>query len=138
MGKKPSQKQQAKNPFVEQKESSTLKICQKKNNTKAAKAAEGADPVKRRVTLRKGTHQQIEANQPRNAAGDMIDPKTQQPLKPGEIDVGHKPGQEWRKRQQMHRERGSTRPEVRDAENDPNLYQLEDRSSNRSHKYEQD
>jgi hypothetical protein len=68
-------------------------------------AARGADPVKRRVTLRKGTRQQIEANQPRSAAGEMIDPNTQQPLKPGEIDVGHKPGQEWRKRQQMHRER---------------------------------
>jgi hypothetical protein len=78
-----------------------------------AKAARGADPVKRRVTLRKGTRQQIEASQPRNAAGEMIDPNTQQPLKPGEIDVGHKPGQEWRKRQQMHRERGSSRTEVR-------------------------
>ncbi len=66
----------------------------------------------------------------------MIDPNTKKPLKPDEIDVGHKPGQEWRKRKETHDKKGSTRKEVLDAENDANLYQLEDRSSNRSHKYE--
>jgi hypothetical protein len=96
-----------------------------------------SDAVKRRVKLRKNTRAKIETNQPRNADGQMIDPNTGDPLKPGEIDVGHKPGQEWRKRKEMHTEKGSTRKEVLDAENDPDLYQLEDRSSNRSHKHEQ-
>ena len=36
----------------------------------------------------------------------------------------------------MNETQGSTRPEVIEAENDPDLYQLEDRSSNRSHKHE--
>ncbi|WP_366914010.1 GH-E family nuclease [Niabella sp.] len=36
----------------------------------------------------------------------------------------------------MHKEKGSSRKEVIDAENDPDLYQWEDRSSNRGHKYE--
>ncbi len=36
----------------------------------------------------------------------------------------------------VHRQRGSTRKEVLDAENDTNLYQLEDRSSKRSHRFE--
>ncbi|CAM4407328.1 GH-E family nuclease [Alteromonas australica] len=67
----------------------------------------------------------------------MVDPNTGEPLVDGEIDVGHKPGQEWRKRKKMHEEQGSTRPEVIEAENDPDLYQLEDRSSNRSHKHEE-
>jgi len=105
----------------------------------AAAAARGrgvGTATARRVKLRKGVRTQIEANQPRNAAGEMIDPNTGEPLKPGEIDVGHKPGQEWRRRKLTHEERGSTRKEVLDTENDPSLYQLEDRSSNRSHRYE--
>ena len=36
---------------------------------------------------------------------------------------------------ELHEEQGSTRAEVIEAENNPDLYQLEDRSSNRSHKY---
>lgn len=39
-------------------------------------------------------------------------------------------------KEKMHQEKGSTRKEVIEAENDPNIYQIEDRSSNRSHKYE--
>ncbi|HYD43193.1 MAG TPA: GH-E family nuclease [Anaeromyxobacter sp.] len=94
-------------------------------------------PTDRRVKLRKTVKADIEARQPRDAQGRMIDPNTKQPLKPGEIDVGHKPGNEWRTRKKVHEQKGSTRKEVIEAENDPDLYQLEDRSSNRSHKYEQ-
>ena len=52
------------------------------------------------------------------------------------MDLGHKPGNEWKTRKQMHQAKGSTRKEVLDAENDPDLYHYEDRSTNRSHKYE--
>ncbi|QTD54236.1 hypothetical protein J3U87_17465 [Sulfidibacter corallicola] len=112
---------------------------------KAANAADNAGDAanvtknpatKRRVKLRKETRKQIEKNQPRNERGKMIDPHSKEPLKPGEIDVGHKPGQEWRKRRKGHDESGSTRKEVIEAENDPALYHLEDRASNRSHRHE--
>ena len=65
----------------------------------------------------------------------MIDPNTGVKLdkKP---DVGHKPGNEWWRRKKMHEEKGSTRKEVIKEENDPNLYHLENPSSNRSHKHE--
>lgn len=95
------------------------------------------DPASTRVKLRTATRQAIEAKQPRNDAGEMIDPYTQKVLKPEEIDVGHKRGQEWRTRQKMHRERGSTREEVIEMENDPDLYHLQDRVENRSHRFEE-
>lgn len=38
----------------------------------------------------------------------------------------------------MHKEKGSTRKEVIESENNPDLYQLEDPHSNRSRKYEQE
>ena len=66
----------------------------------------------------------------------MIDPNTKLPLKSGEIDLGHKSGNEWKDRKQMHKDAGSTRSEILNAENDPGLYQWEDKSANRSHKYE--
>jgi hypothetical protein len=56
---------------------------------------------------------------------NMIDPNTKEPLKDGEIDLGHKPGQNGVK--EMHRKKGSIRKEVIEAENDPSLYQLEDK-----------
>ena len=92
--------------------------------------------TKRRVKLRKETNEKIRANQPRNSKGEMVDPHSKEVLKPGEIDTGHKPRQEWRKRKKMHEEKASTRKEVIEAENDPDLYHLEDRSSNRSRRNE--
>ena len=59
-----------------------------------------------------------------------------QPLQSGSIDVGHKPGNEWRVRKEMHMRLGSTRKQVVETENDPSLYHLEDASSNRSHVHE--
>jgi len=66
----------------------------------------------------------------------MIDPNTRKPLKPNEVDVGHKPGNEWRTRRDMHKQKGSTRQQIIDEENKSDLYHLEDRTSNRSHRYE--
>ena len=107
-------------------------------NTQTAKTNNSVvDPTKNRVKLHKETVQKIKENQPRNETGQMIDPNTKKPLTPGQIDMGHKLGQEWHKRREMHKNKGSTRKEVSEAENDPNLYHLEDRSSNQSHKYEQ-
>ncbi|WP_176954519.1 DUF6443 domain-containing protein [Niabella drilacis] len=97
---------------------------------------EKKDNTYNRVKPRKKTLEKVNENQPRNDAGEMVDPNTGEPLVDGETDLGHKPGNEWRKRQQMHKERGSSRKEVIEAENDPDLYQYEGRSNNRGHKYE--
>lgn len=56
--------------------------------------------------------------------------------KEGPFDIGHKQGESWKKRKQEHIERRSTRKEVIEAENDPNLYQVEDPRSNRSRRYD--
>jgi RHS repeat-associated protein len=108
-------------------------------NTEKAIVAEtktAVDATKTRVKLRKETIQKIEAKQPRNVEGKMIDPNTKQPLIEGQVDIGHTPGNEWKKRKEIHQKQGSNRKEVIEAENNPNLYHLEDRSSNRSHKFE--
>lgn len=97
---------------------------------------EKSDNTYDRVEPRKGTKEQVKENQPRNEKGEMLDPNTGQVLDPSKTDLGHKAGSEWRTRKQMHEEKGSTRKEVIKAENDPSLYQYEDRSNNRSHKYE--
>ena len=93
-------------------------------------------PTKRRVKLRKKTKEKITENTPTNENGDELGPNGEV-LNPEQIDIGHKPGQEWRKRKKMHEEQGSTREEVIEAENDPDLYRKEDRSRNRSHKDEE-
>jgi len=103
---------------------------------KGDKDPKGNPATKNRVKLRKRTNEEIRARQPRNENGEMIDPNTRQPLKEGEIDVGHRTGEEWRTRKQMHEDLGSTRKEVIETENNPDLYRLEDRSSNRNHGFE--
>lgn len=108
-----------------------------KNYEEANKTSEVNPATKNRVKLRKATVEKINENQPRDENGDMIDPNDEKPLKGDKVDVGHKRGNEWRVRKQMHNEKGSTRQKVIEEENNPNLYQLERRSNNRSHKYEQ-
>jgi len=63
----------------------------------------------------------------------MIDPNDGSVLT-DEKDLGHKPGNEWWRRKKEHEAKGSTRKDVIEAENDPNLYQWENRHNNRSHK----
>lgn len=49
-------------------------------------------------------------------------------------DIGHKNGQKWEERLKMHKEKGHTREQIIEAENNANLYIIEERSSNRSRK----
>jgi len=88
-----------------------------------------------RVKLRKGIVEQIKSSAPKTKEGNFIDPNTNKPIVK-DYDIGHKTGSEWRTRKEMHEERGSTRKEVIETENNPELYQIEDRSNNRSHKFE--
>jgi RHS repeat-associated protein len=92
-------------------------------------------PWDRRVKLRKSTVEKIKANQPRNKRGRMVDPNERTELR-GPSDIGHKKEHKWTNRQELHRARNSTREEVIEMENDPDLYHLENRGANRSHRYE--
>lgn len=89
----------------------------------------------RRPYIRKGTRAEVEARAPRTADGRPIDPNTLQPIE-GKPDLGHKTGNEfWREKAKAEAE-GLTQKEFNDRINSPDLYQLEDPISNRSHRYE--
>ena len=51
-------------------------------------------------------------------------------------DLGHKYGKEFRTEKAKAQKEGLTQKEFNDRINDPNLYQIEDPHSNRSHKFE--
>lgn len=54
----------------------------------------------------------------------------------GKYDLGHKPGNEfWREKAKAQSE-GLTQKQFNDRMNNPDYYQIESPSSNRSHKYE--
>ena len=95
------------------------------------------NPAVNRVYLRSSTRQSIQDGAPKTAGGDFIDPNTGQIIpKGGPFDYGHRPGFEWWRTQQLAGERGWTRQQVIEWENDPSHYQIENPSSNRSHLYE--
>jgi RHS repeat-associated protein len=89
-----------------------------------------------RVKPRKSTIEKVKENQPKNDKGQMLDPNTGQVLDPEKTDLGHVPGNEWRTRKEMHKSQGNSRKQILDSENNPDLYQFEDRSNNRSHRHE--
>lgn len=111
------------------------KAAENLRNDKGRVNAEAKDTYSR-VKPRKGTVNEVTNRQPKNSKGEMLDPNTGQPIDPKRKDLGHKPGQEWRTRKKMHKNNGSSRKEVINSENNPDLYQWEDRSSNRSRKHE--
>jgi len=72
---------------------------------------------------------------PRTADGKLIDPNTREPIE-GKPDLGHKTGQEFRTEKAKAEGEGLSQQQFNNKMNDPNKYQLEDPSSNRSHKFE--
>ena len=110
-----------------------------------AKAAAKADDVidaasknvfKNRVKLRKETKEKIRKNAARDVDGRYIDPNTGMSIEPGQEVFGHKSGQEWRKYKSSPENQNKTRQAVIEEQNNPDIYQIEDRISNASHKYE--
>jgi hypothetical protein len=88
-----------------------------------------------RPYIRQSVRQEVEARAPRTADGRPIDPNTGRPID-GRPDFGHKPGNEfWREREAAEAE-GITQQRFNERMNNPDKYQLEDPSSNRSHRYE--
>ncbi|NBE95311.1 hypothetical protein FE391_17040 [Nonomuraea sp. KC401] len=93
-----------------------------------------------RPYLRKSTRDQIQGQY--NSKGELIDPNTKKPIQ-GKPDIGHKPGYEAHKLKdldkRLRKEGLSSRDRrklINEVANDPKKYQFEDRSSNRSHRYE--
>jgi RHS repeat-associated protein len=102
----------------------------------AGDALEGATKGLRRPYIRVGTREKVEADAPRTSDGRAIDPNTGNPID-GKPDMGHKPGREFRKEKAKAEAQGMSQKEFNDQQNDPDIYQLEDRSSNRSRKFEE-
>jgi len=88
-----------------------------------------------RPYVRTQTRATVEARAPRAADGRFIDPNTGRPID-GSYDLGHKPGHEFRREKARAEAEGLTQAEFNDRMNDPDLYQIEDPSSNRSHQFE--
>jgi RHS repeat-associated protein len=88
-----------------------------------------------RPYIRKATRAEVERVAPRAPDGRPIDPNTKQPID-GTPDLGHKTGNEFRTEKAAAEQAGLTQKEFNDKMNDPAKYQLEDPSSNRSHKFE--
>ena len=103
---------------------------------KRAEAALKAKKCLHRPYVRKPVRKAVNDAAPRTPDGKPIDPNTLKPID-GTPDLGHTPGNEnWREIEQAETE-GLTQEEFNDRMNDPDKYQLEDPSSNRSHEHEQ-
>jgi hypothetical protein len=88
-----------------------------------------------RPYVRQDTRDAVEKGTPRDANGRPIDPNTGKPIQ-GKPDLGHKPGREFRTEKAKAEAAGKSQKEFNNEQNDPNIYQQEDPSSNRSHRYE--
>jgi RHS repeat-associated protein len=109
-----------------------------KTGKTAEKVAEGAsNAMKNRVKLQKETKEIIKNNAPKTKDGRFIDPNTGKPIEKGQEVYGHKTGQEWSKYKKASENKDKSRKEVIKDQNNPNIYQIEDKKSNASHKYEE-
>jgi hypothetical protein len=95
------------------------------------------EPLSNRVKLQNNTKETIKNNAPKTKDGRFIDPNTRKPIEKGKEVYGHKTGKEWSKYKKDPANQGKTRKEVIKDQNDPNIYQIEDKKSNASHKYEE-
>ncbi len=105
-------------------------------DTKMARIVTAAD-VQVRPALKATTKAGVLANAKRNWRGQLVDPNTGKVIR-GDYDFGHKPGYEWRCLKAKALELGWTLQELIDRYNNPGHLQIEDRASNRSHKFESD
>lgn len=116
-----------------------------KNIVKSEKVVAGTEKaivtenkaLSKRAGLRKGTKEEVKAAAPTTKDGRYIDPNTKQPIEPGQEVFGHKKGKEWNKYQKDPANKDKTRKEVLDDQNDSKIYQIEDKKSNASHKFEE-
>lgn len=88
-----------------------------------------------RPYIRNHVREEVERRAPKNEEGQFLDANTRQPIE-GQYDLGHIPGHEHRREVQKAEEEGLAQEEFNDRMNNPDLYQVEDPSENRSHVHE--
>jgi len=88
-----------------------------------------------RPYIRSEVRAEVEARAEKNEKGQFLDANTKQPIE-GKYDLGHKAGHEFRTEQAKAEKEGLTQEQFNDKMNNPDLYQIEDPSSNRSHQFE--
>ena len=88
-----------------------------------------------RPYIRSEVRAEVEARAEKNEKGQFLDANTKQPIE-GKYDLGHKTGHEFRTEQAKAEKEGLTQQQFNDKMNNPDLYQIEDPSTNRSHQFE--
>ena len=88
-----------------------------------------------RPYIRKGVRKEDEDHAQKDKEGNFLDANTSEPID-GQYDLGHVLGHEYRREEDIAEQEGLTQAEFNDKMNNPDYYQIEDPSSNRSHKYE--
>jgi len=88
-----------------------------------------------RPYIRKDVRAQVEANALKDTDGHFIDPNTFEVIE-GKYDLGHKTGNEFRSEKAMAQREGLTQKQFNDRMNNPDYYQIESPSSNRSRIFE--
>ena len=88
-----------------------------------------------RPYIRIAVRQEVENRAEKNEKGQFLDANTHQPIE-GKYDLGHKAGHEFRTEVRKAEEENLTQAEFNERMNNPNLYQIEDPSNNRSHQFE--
>lgn len=120
---------------VENQTKKPIENCDKSLNDVSEDKVPDSPEDYRRPYLRKEVVDEIYARSPKDKQGRYLDPNTGKPID-GKPDIGHKPGHEhWREAKKAFDE-GLTQKEFNDRMNNPDYYQLEDPSNNRSHKFE--
>ncbi|WP_139256625.1 GH-E family nuclease [Herbiconiux ginsengi] len=98
-------------------------------------AAPGGKNKPNRPGLTDETKQAIQDDAPKDPHGNFIDPNTGESIT-GPWEYGHKEGFEWWRTAQVARDQGWTKEQIKAWENEADHYQIEDRSENRSHRWE--
>lgn len=88
-----------------------------------------------RPYIRNSTRAEVENRAEKNENGNFLDANTGKPIDKS-YDLGHKPGHEYRYEKARAEREGLTQKGFNDRMNNPDYYQIEDPSTNRSHKYE--
>src|SRR5699024_10932228 len=81
------------------------------------------------------TREEVENRAEKNENGKFLDANTGKPIDKA-YDLGHKPGHEYRYEKARAEKEELSQKEFNDRMNNPDYYQIEDPSTNRSHKYE--
>ena len=94
------------------------------------------DALKNRVKIRVDTKNKVKDAAPKTKDGTFIDPNTGLPIEKGQEVFGHKYGHEWHRYKKDPANQNKTRKDVIEDQNNHDIYQIEDKKSNASHKFE--